>query len=612
MLQELKAAREIAVDLEHHEYRSYYGIVSLMQISTRDKDWIVDTLKPWREHLQVLNEVFTDPNILKVFHGSSMDMIWLQRDLGLYVVGLFDTYYACEALQFPGRGLKFLLQKFANFEAQKQYQMADWRTRPLPWELIDYARSDTHYLLYIYDMVRNMLIKQSTPQVDLIDHVLQGSKKEALQTYTRFVYNKESGRGSHGWYNLFTEYSNQFDKENFAVFRALHEWRDQKARQEDEGLSYIFPNRTLWLLAEQMPTNNTELYRTVRPVPQMVYQYSTEIFSVVHEAKRSAVVDPFPYEFIRLNQEKYGIPHNRWRKYKEEKAKTQHTGLGATFQKLSQNGEIASGVTTPQTDNNESKPGPAVVDRAQQSSLWGKITAAMPGVAIEPGLALSALRSILPLPDLSTDSFAKTNGVHPPTFSQDVETPVESTPVQQAEARPTKEILDQVDEVFTLKQQSRKRKAEEIDEEGEEGQISSTPARPAPALPAITNGDISPTSPDTVDLQTPNPEYDAKRAAKQKKKAEKRARKAAKEAEATANAANTIPFDYENAESLIGGPAHRQLDSSEKMRKANQSAKRDGKGKPMNPFAKALDTSTGAKRSKMGKELSGKSMTFQS
>lgn len=66
MLAELKKAKEIAIDLEHHDARSYVGLVSLMQISTRNQDWVVDTLKPWREDLQVLNEVFADPRILKV------------------------------------------------------------------------------------------------------------------------------------------------------------------------------------------------------------------------------------------------------------------------------------------------------------------------------------------------------------------------------------------------------------------------------------------------------------------------------------------------------------------------------------------------------------------
>ena len=58
-----------------------------------------------------------------------MDIVWLQRDLGLYIVGLFDTHHAARALSYPGGSLAFLLLKFIDFSAQKQYQMADWRIR---------------------------------------------------------------------------------------------------------------------------------------------------------------------------------------------------------------------------------------------------------------------------------------------------------------------------------------------------------------------------------------------------------------------------------------------------------------------------------------------------
>ena len=58
-----------------------------------------------------------------------MDVMWLQRDFGLYLVGLFDTHHASRVLGYPGGSLAFLLQKHVNFEAQKQYQMADWRIR---------------------------------------------------------------------------------------------------------------------------------------------------------------------------------------------------------------------------------------------------------------------------------------------------------------------------------------------------------------------------------------------------------------------------------------------------------------------------------------------------
>lgn len=77
MINKLRQAREIAVDLEHHSYRTFQGFLCLMQISTRDEDFIVDTLK-LREDLEELNEVFTDPKIVKV---RELDVIGLLRML---------------------------------------------------------------------------------------------------------------------------------------------------------------------------------------------------------------------------------------------------------------------------------------------------------------------------------------------------------------------------------------------------------------------------------------------------------------------------------------------------------------------------------------------------
>lgn len=65
MLSKLKSATEIAVDLEHHSYRSYSGFLCLMQISDRENDWVIDLLAV-RDEVETLNEVFTDPNIVKV------------------------------------------------------------------------------------------------------------------------------------------------------------------------------------------------------------------------------------------------------------------------------------------------------------------------------------------------------------------------------------------------------------------------------------------------------------------------------------------------------------------------------------------------------------------
>jgi len=114
MLAKLKNATEIAVDLEHHSYRSYSGFLCLLQISDRNEDWVVDLLAV-RDEVESLNEVFTDPNIVKVrylnllwvdrlsrfsqvLHGAESDIVWLQQDFNIYIVNLFDTFHASKLL----------------------------------------------------------------------------------------------------------------------------------------------------------------------------------------------------------------------------------------------------------------------------------------------------------------------------------------------------------------------------------------------------------------------------------------------------------------------------------------------------------------------------------
>jgi len=71
--------------------------------------------------------MFTDPRVVKVFHGAHMDIQWLQKDLGLYIVNLFDTHEASKTLGLSGKSLAYLLKKYCEVEADKQYQTADWR-----------------------------------------------------------------------------------------------------------------------------------------------------------------------------------------------------------------------------------------------------------------------------------------------------------------------------------------------------------------------------------------------------------------------------------------------------------------------------------------------------
>ena len=64
-----------------------------------------------------------------MFHGADSDIEWLQRDFSLYIVNMFDTYQASKLLSFSRHSLAYLLKHYCSVEADKQYQLADWRIR---------------------------------------------------------------------------------------------------------------------------------------------------------------------------------------------------------------------------------------------------------------------------------------------------------------------------------------------------------------------------------------------------------------------------------------------------------------------------------------------------
>ena len=67
MVDKLQRAQELAVDLEYHSTRSFTGFLCLMQLSTRDEDFVVDVIRLRKEVCEgKLGGVLADPSIIKV------------------------------------------------------------------------------------------------------------------------------------------------------------------------------------------------------------------------------------------------------------------------------------------------------------------------------------------------------------------------------------------------------------------------------------------------------------------------------------------------------------------------------------------------------------------
>ena len=290
---EEERVREIAVDLEHNSLRSYQGIVCLMQISTRWGDWIVDTLvDEVREHAECLNAAFTHPDKVLVLHGADHDVLWLQRDLGLYVTNLFDTYHATNVLPFSTHSLAYLLQRYVDFEPDKRYQLADWRIRPLPREMLFYARSDTHSLLYVYDCLREELRAQGGPQA--IREVFARSRATASKVYAKRPWDA-GGESSGGWRALWFQRGGDLARASRdappgtplsreeRLVRRLHAWRDDVAREEDESPHWILGAQALMALVWQPPKTKIDVGRRVPTGATAVRARAAKLVRIVRD-----------------------------------------------------------------------------------------------------------------------------------------------------------------------------------------------------------------------------------------------------------------------------------------------------------------------------------------
>ncbi|XP_013680237.2 protein RRP6-like 2 isoform X2 [Brassica napus] len=261
LVSKLRTVEEFAVDLEHNQYRSFQGLTCLMQISTRTEDYIVDTFK-LRVHIgPYLREIFKDPKKRKVMHGADRDIVWLQRDFGIYVCNLFDTGQASRVLNLERNSLEFLLQHFCGVTANKEYQNADWRIRPLPKEMTRYAREDTHYLLYIYDVMRLELqrVAKADHQTDSpLLEVYKRSYDLCTQLYEKELLTENS------YLHIYGLQAAGFKAAQLAIVAGLCEWRDYVARAEDESTGYVLPNKLLLEIAKEMPLSVAKLRRLLK------------------------------------------------------------------------------------------------------------------------------------------------------------------------------------------------------------------------------------------------------------------------------------------------------------------------------------------------------------
>lgn len=188
--------------------------------------------------------------------------------------------------------------------------------------MLFYARSDTHFLLFVYDNLRNLLIQHSNGP-ESVRQVLGASSRTALQVYAKELYDVEHGLGPFGWkvflskFGAYGQIPGEETDRRKAIVVAMHIWRDRVAREMDESTAsvllpfslalpgihvtwyschlifcaarrYILPSKLIFRLANA-PILPKDVESFLRIVPLTVIRdRASELFDVITNAKLPA------------------------------------------------------------------------------------------------------------------------------------------------------------------------------------------------------------------------------------------------------------------------------------------------------------------------------------
>lgn len=260
----------VAADTEAAGFHRYFDRVCLLQLSTRDATYVVDTLM--LRELDSLSGAFADPATEIVFHDADYDLRLLHRDFGITVHGLFDTKIAAQFVGERGFGLAALVEKYLGVRLEKAYQRADWAKRPLPRPMLEYAALDTYHLPALRDRLREALDRTgrtawAQEEFALVERV-RWTPPANDDAYLRIKGTRDLG------------------PRQLAALRELYDWRDQRARSRDVATFRVLSNEAMVELARHMPKSIAEL-RTVPAQPRsLADRYGHEVIEALDRARR--------------------------------------------------------------------------------------------------------------------------------------------------------------------------------------------------------------------------------------------------------------------------------------------------------------------------------------
>jgi ribonuclease D len=258
----------IGVDLEADSMYHYFEKVCLLQIATESTSYVIDPLA--LRDLSVLDPVFSNPCIRKIFHGADYDIRSLYRDFRIEVENLFDTQLACKFLGLRETGLEALVRNRFQVELNKKFQRADWSQRPLSPEMVEYAAMDGRYLIPLARMLEEEL--EAKGRLSWVEEECRILSKVRFQSPNAApLYLRVKG-------------ASLLDRRSLAVLEALLQFRETQAQKSDLPPFKILGNEPLLALAMKKPSSLEELETGKVLSRRQIDKYGTHLLDEIRQA----------------------------------------------------------------------------------------------------------------------------------------------------------------------------------------------------------------------------------------------------------------------------------------------------------------------------------------
>lgn len=254
VIERARGAGCVAIDTEFWWERTYYPVLSLVQLGFPDGDvCLIDAART--RNLDPLGTLLEDAATVKVLHDASHDLRILHRETGAVPQSVFDTQRAAGFIGIESTlSLQNLLKRLLEIHVPKTQTRSDWLRRPLSNAQLEYARDDVRYLVKARRKIRARARDKGR------EHWL-AEEMAACSAISNIVE-----PDPHDYYLRVSGMARLGDRQR-EVLRHVAAWREETARSHNIPRSHVLADKMLLAIAKRAPRTMKALLR-IRQLPE--------------------------------------------------------------------------------------------------------------------------------------------------------------------------------------------------------------------------------------------------------------------------------------------------------------------------------------------------------